>query len=203
MRLLDVLAAAVGLVVLSPLFLVVAVAMKATSPGPIFHRAQRVGQGGRPFTLYKFRSMVVGADRAGPGLTTAGDSRITPVGRVLRAAKIDELPQLVNVLRGEMSLVGPRPEDPRYVALYTPEQRRVLAVRPGITSVASIAYRHEAALLAGEDWERVYMERVLPSKLAMELEYLSRRSVLSDLGVIVRTLAALVAPPGGSSLRPE
>ena len=125
-----------------------------------------------PFRLYKFRRMVSDADKQGPGITATGDSRITRVGRFLRRTKIDELPQLINVLSGDMSLVGPRPEDPRYVTLYTPEQRRVLAVRPGITSAASLAYRHEEQLLAGADWETVYREEVLPAKLAIDLEYL-------------------------------
>jgi len=124
--------------------------------------------------------------------TTAGDRRITRVGRLLRRSKIDELPQLVNVWKGEMSLVGPRPEDPRYVALYTPEQRRVLAVKPGITSPASLQYRHEEELLAGEDWEQVYVEQVMPHKLAIDLEYLQRRTVWTDLGVIWQTVVALL-----------
>ncbi|MFZ1551113.1 MAG: sugar transferase, partial [Anaerolineae bacterium] len=131
--------------------------------------AVRVGQDGRPFRLYKFRSMIVGTDRQGPGITATGDPRITRVGRFLRRAKLDELPQLINVLLGDMSLVGPRPEDPRYVAFYTPEQRRVLSVHPGITSPASLAYRHEEQLLAGEDWETHYRTRVLPAKLALDL----------------------------------
>ena len=113
--------------------------------------------------------MIVGTDRQGPGITATGDPRITRVGRFLRRAKLDELPQFINVLVGDMSLVGPRPEDPRYVAFYTPEQRRVLSVRPGITSPASLAYRHEEQLLAGEDWETHYRARVLPDKLALDL----------------------------------
>ncbi|MFZ1405869.1 MAG: sugar transferase [Anaerolineae bacterium] len=165
----SVVAAAVGLMLLSPLFCWIALWIKLTSPGPVFYRAVRVGQDGRPFRLYKFRSMIVGTDRQGPGITATGDPRITRVGRFLRRAKLDELPQLINVLLGDMSLVGPRPEDPRYVAFYTPEQRRVLSVRPGITSPASLAYRHEEQLLAGEDWETHYRTRVLPDKLALDL----------------------------------
>ncbi|MBI3978896.1 MAG: sugar transferase [Chloroflexi bacterium] len=191
-RFFDAAVAAVGLVLLSPLFLALSVAIKAHDGGPVFHRATRVGRHGRLFRLYKFRSMVVDADRIGPALTAAGDTRITPVGRWLRQTKLDELPQLVNVLVGDMSLVGPRPEDPRYVALYTPEQRRVLQMRPGITSAASLAFRHEEAMLAGPDWETVYRTRVLPAKLAIDLEYLARRSLRSDIDLILRTVAALV-----------
>ena len=178
---------------LSPLFCWIALWIKLTSPGPVFYRAMRVGQDGRSFRLYKFRSMIVGTDRQGPCITATGDPRITRVGRFLRRAKLDELPQLLNVLKGEMSLVGPRPEDPRYVALYTPEQRRVLAVRPGITSAASLAFRHEEQLLAGEDWETHYRARVLPDKLALDLAYLARRTLLSDFALILRTLAAAPA----------
>ena len=176
---------------LSPLFVLVAFAIKLDSRGPIFYRARRIGKDGVPFRLYKFRRMVSDADKQGPGITATGDSRITRVGRFLRRTKIDELPQLINVLSGDMSLVGPRPEDPRYVALYTPEQRRVLAVRPGITSAASLAYRHEEQLLAGADWETIYRTRVLPDKLAIDLAYLERRTLVSDLKLILRTIAAV------------
>jgi lipopolysaccharide/colanic/teichoic acid biosynthesis glycosyltransferase len=190
-RLLDFVASLAGLAVLSPLFVLVGVWIKLDTPGPVFYRANRVGRAGRPFRLYKFRSMIADADKRGPGITATGDSRVTSVGRFLRRTKLDELPQLINVLRGDMSLVGPRPEDPRYVALYTPEQRRVLTVRPGITSAASLAYRHEERLLAGEDWEVVYREQVLPAKLALDLAYLERRTLWSDLALILRTVAAM------------
>lgn len=191
MRLIDVLAAAAGLLILSPLLLALALWVKLSSPGPIFYRARRVGRGGQLFHLYKFRTMVADADRQGPGITTAGDSRITPVGRFLRRTKLDELPQLLNVLNGEMSLVGPRPEDPRYVALYNAEQQRVLQVRPGITSPASLQYRNESELLRGRDWETVYTQEILPHKLALELDYLQKRSVWRDLGLIGQTVLSL------------
>lgn len=191
MRLVDVLAAAAGLLILSPVLLALALWVKLSSPGPIFYRARRVGQGGQPFHLYKFRTMVADADRRGPGITTAGDSRITPVGRFLRRTKLDELPQLLNVLKGEMSLVGPRPEDPRYVALYNAEQQRVLQVRPGITSPASLQYRNESELLRGRDWETVYTQEILPHKLALELDYLQKRSVWRDLSLIGQTVLSL------------
>jgi lipopolysaccharide/colanic/teichoic acid biosynthesis glycosyltransferase len=190
-RWLDVFVSLVGLIVLSPLALLVAALIKLDSPGPVFYRAERIGRGGQPFHLLKFRSMVSDADRHGPAVTTAGDDRVTRVGRLLRRTKIDELPQLVNVLRGEMSLVGPRPEDPRYVALYSPEQRRVLEARPGITSPASVRYRHEESLLQGPDWERTYIGRVMPHKLEIELDYLARRSLWTDLGILWQTLWAV------------
>ncbi len=192
-RISDGVIASLGLLIVSPLFLLIAPIIKLDSPGPVFYRAERIGKDGVPFRLYKFRSMVADADRRGPGITAAGDCRVTRVGVFLRRTKLDELPQLINVLRGEMSLVGPRPEDPRYVALYTPEQRRVLAARPGITSPASLHYRNESAVLSGNDWERVYIETVMPHKLAIELAYLSHRSFFTDLKVIFLTLWAVVA----------
>lgn len=190
-RLLDMVVALVGLISLSPLWLLIAISLVLDSPGPLFYRAHRVGKDGNLFYLYKFRSMVTDADRRGPAITAAGDARVTRVGRVLRKTKLDELPQLLNVLRGEMSLVGPRPEDPRYVALYTPEQRQVLQVRPGITSAASLAFRHEEALLTGVDWETTYRTQVLPSKLAIDLDYLRQRTLRSDLRLIMHTIAAM------------
>jgi lipopolysaccharide/colanic/teichoic acid biosynthesis glycosyltransferase len=190
-RAFDFIASAIGLVVLSPVLLLLALLIKLTSPGPVFHRGTRVGRYGKPFPLYKFRSMVVNAAQMGPAVTVTDDPRITPVGRLLRRTKLDELPQLINVLRGDMSLVGPRPEDPKYVALYTDEQRRVLEVRPGITSPASVAYRSEETLLSGEDWERAYVERILPAKLATDLEYTSHASLWTDVKLIVQTLHAL------------
>jgi lipopolysaccharide/colanic/teichoic acid biosynthesis glycosyltransferase len=192
MRLLDLTASLVGLILLSPFLLLVALLIKIDSRGPALYRAGRVGQHGRLFRLYKFRTMVVDAPGRGPPITTAGDRRVTRLGRPLRRAKIDELPQLINVVKGDMSLVGPRPEDPRYVALYTPQQRRALAARPGITSRASLRYRHEEELLDAQDWEQVYIRQVMPNKLQMELDYLARRNVWSDLGVIFQTVLALV-----------
>jgi lipopolysaccharide/colanic/teichoic acid biosynthesis glycosyltransferase len=190
-RLLDLFASLIGLILLLPLFALIAVAIRLDSPGPVLFRGQRVGRDGFQFAIYKFRTMVTDADQQGPGITVAGDLRVTRVGRLLRRSKLDELPQLINVLRGEMSLVGPRPEDPRYVMLYTPEQRRVLSVRPGLTSPASLIYRHEEELLGGEDWERTYLQKVMPAKLRIELEYLEHRSVWRDLTVVVQTVLAL------------
>src|SRR5262249_55808508 len=152
---------------------------------PVLYRGWRVGRDGDFFRIYKFRSMVVRADRSGGVITTAGDSRVTRVGRILRRTKLDELPQLLNVLRGQMGVVGPRPEHPNYVRLYTPEQRRVLEVRPGITGAASVRYRNEEQMLCGEDPEALYRTVVMPEKLRLELESLDRRSLWTDLGLIV------------------
>lgn len=191
-RMLDIAAATGGLVLLSPLLLLIAVLVKWDSPGPILFLGERVGRHGRPFHLFKFRTMVAGAARSGPGITAHGDPRVTRVGRFLRRTKLDELPQLLNVLKGDMSLVGPRPEDPRYVALYTAAQQRVLDVRPGMTSPASVRFRDEEDLLQGEDWERVYREEIMAAKLQIELDYLEHRSVWRDVAVIAETVLALV-----------
>ncbi len=191
-RLLDMAGAAIGLIALSPLFAAISVAIKRHDGGPVFYRAARVGKGGKLFKLYKFRTMVTDADRLGPGITASGDNRITPIGKWLRRTKLDELPQLINVLLGDMSLVGPRPEDPRYVALYTEEQRRVLNARPGITSAASLAYRHEEQMLSGPDWETRYRNEVMPAKIAVDLEYLAQRNLFSDLRLILRTIASML-----------
>lgn len=193
-RLFDLVAAALGLLVLSPVFLLLAVWIKADSPGPVFYRQRRVGRRNRDFWLYKFRSMRVGADRA--GLITVGgrDPRITPSGYYIRKYKLDELPQLINVLSGDMSLVGPRPEVRRYVDLYTPEQMHVLDVRPGITDMASILYRNENELLArAEDPDKFYVEVVMQDKLRINLEYVARHSFGYDLRLIFRTFWEIVS----------
>jgi lipopolysaccharide/colanic/teichoic acid biosynthesis glycosyltransferase len=191
-RIFDVVISALGLLSLLPLLLGIAVLIRLTSPGPILHRGTRVGKDGKTFCMYKFRSMAVNAAQLGPGITAAGDAHVTPVGRWLRQPKLDELPQLMNVLKGDMSLVGPRPEDPRYVALYTPEQRRVLSVRPGITSAASVRYRHEEAILQGPNWEEVYRTVVMPNKLRLDLEYLEDRTFLSDMKILWATCRVLL-----------
>jgi lipopolysaccharide/colanic/teichoic acid biosynthesis glycosyltransferase len=191
-RLFDVIVAAIALLAASPLLALLAVIVKATSRGPVFHRSMRVGRGGHPFPLLKLRSMVAGAAQQGPGITRAGDPRITRIGKFLRKSKLDELPQLINVLRGDMSLVGPRPEDPRYVAHYDAGQRRVLSVRPGITSAASVAFRNEEELLTGADWERTYVETILPEKLRIELDALDRASFTQDLRILGQTIGAVL-----------
>ena len=192
-RLLDLLLSALGLVLLAPLLLGIAVWIKLDSAGPVLFRQQRVGRHGKPFMIHKFRTMAVDAPERGPQITVGADPRITAAGQVLRRTKLDELPQLWDVLRGAMSLVGPRPEVPRYVALYPEETRRiVLSVRPGITDLASLQYRDESAQLAGAaDPERAYVEQVLPAKLALSMRYVREASLAGDLRLIFATLAAL------------
>jgi len=191
-RLIDILGSSIGLILLAPVFLAIGIIIRIDSTGPVFYRAVRVGKDGHLFKLLKFRSMVAGAAQAGPGITRHGDSRITRAGRWLRKYKLDELPQLINVLKGDMSLVGPRPEDPRYVAYYNSEQRTVLKVKPGITSPASLYFRHEEQLLDGDDWHDIYLNQVLPEKLQLEIQYLNNRTLLSDLKLICKTLLAVV-----------
>lgn len=192
-RIFDILASGVGLLVLSPVFAVVAVWIKLDSRGPVFYRQVRVGRHNRDFRLLKFRSMEVGADSK--GLITVGgrDPRVTRSGYFIRKYKVDELPQLVNVFRGDMSLVGPRPEVRRYVDLYTPEQLHVLDVRPGITDPASIRYRNENELLAQTaDPDRYYIDVVMQDKLRINLEYVVNRSFWYDLKLIFMTLREIV-----------
>lgn len=191
-RLFDVIAAAMGLAILSPLWVVIGVTIKLEDGGPVLYEARRVGLQGDIFRLFKFRTMVMNADKIGAAITAQNDPRVTKIGRFLRKTKLDELPQLFNVLKGDMSLVGPRPEDPSYVALYTEEQKKILNVRPGITSAASLAYRHEEQLLSGLDWETTYKTQVMPAKLAIDLEYLSRRTFWADLELIFKTIKSMV-----------
>ncbi len=191
-RLFDILSASIALILLSPLLLILAIAIAASSPGGVFFRQVRVGQGGKHFHLLKFRSMRPGSEKAGQITVGERDPRITSIGHFLRRTKLDELPQLLNILMGDMSIVGPRPEVPKYVALYSADQRRVLDVRPGLTSLASIAYINENELLGrSKDPERTYVEEVMPAKLALDLQYVDRRSFLFDLKIILRTPARL------------
>ena len=191
-RAFDVLAASIGLLVLLPVFAVVALAIKIDSPGPVFFRQERVGRHGILFRILKFRTMVTGAEARGQ-ITVGGDTRVTAVGAVLRRYKIDELPQLVNVILGEMSLVGPRPEVPRYVACYPKAAREtILSVQPGMTDWASIRFREESAFLdAGGDPERRYVEEILPVKLDYCVRYVNERGFFMDLKIIVMTLLAI------------
>ncbi len=174
-RIFDLILALAALLVAAPVTALVAAAIRLDSPGPVIYRARRAGLHGVPFDMLKFRTMRAGAATGGPSLTLRSDPRVTRVGRWLRWTRLDELPQLVNVVRGEMSLAGPRPEDPRYVARYTDEQRQLLGVRPGIVSRSSLQFWNEGELLSGPDWERTYCEEILPRKLAMELEKLRIR----------------------------
>ena len=192
-RAFDVSCAAIGLVLSSPFVLAAAIAIQLDSPGPALYKGERVGRGGRPFRMLKLRSMV--SDGGGPSVTVASDPRVTRVGRFLRRSKLDELPQLVNVLRGEMSLVGPRPEHADYVKLYTPEQKRVLSMRPGITGPAALAFVDEEAMLSGAHAETIYEREVMPRKLALDLEYVDHHSFAGDLRILGRTAALVVTRP--------
>ena len=191
-RLFDLTAAAIALVLLSPLFLLIALFLSSTSRGPVFYSGKRVGLRGKLFKMHKFRTMVVDAEHLGGSCTRADDPRITRGGHWLRKFKLDELPQLLNVFLGEMSLVGPRPEVQEYVHLFTLEEREILSVRPGITDWASIWDRDEALALAGSlDPERIYLERIRPEKIRLQLEYVRRRSFLTDLAILFETLKVL------------
>ncbi len=195
-RMLDLALAVPVLLISAPLFLLIAVVIRLDSPGGAFFRQERVGQGGRLFSMLKFRTMVVQRSVAGPLLTIGADPRITRAGRWLRRTRLDELPQLINVVRGEMSLVGPRPEVPRYVSRYTRVQRHILDFRPGLTGPASIDFRDESDLLAVQtDPEGYYCQVLIPAKIATDLAYLDHASALSDLRLIARTVWCIAAGP--------
>ena len=188
-RLFDLFFSLAGFLVLSPIFIILSLLIIVTMGWPIFYRQIRVGRGGAQFKIIKFRSMVKNAEKRGLAVTTAGDPRVTAVGRFLRRTKLDELPQLLNVISGDMSLVGPRPEVPKYVALYDDHQRNVLSVRPGLTDPASIVYRHEEEILARyADTEKAYIEVLMPAKLRLNLAYIKKQSFCRDLALIGRTL---------------
>jgi lipopolysaccharide/colanic/teichoic acid biosynthesis glycosyltransferase len=196
-RALDLLFSFLALLLLSPLLLLLALWIKLDSPGPVLYRGRRVGLDGRPFLMLKFRTMVEGAERRGPAVTYRDDPRITRAGRILRRTKLDELPQLLNVVNGEMSLVGPRPEDPSYVALYTAEQRQVLSVKPGITGSTQLEYRDEASMLQGKAVDEEYVTRLMPEKLKLDLEYVRTRSLVLDLKILWRTATTLLRKDHG------
>ena len=192
-RLMDIVLSGAALALLWPVLLLVALAIRIDDPGPVFYRQVRVGRGGKAFRIYKFRTMVVDADKKGLSITVGRDSRITRVGAFLRKTKLDELAQLINVFVGDMSFVGPRPEVPRYVELYTPYQRQVLLVRPGITDYASIAYRNENDLLEGaQDPERMYIDEIMPAKIELNMKYLHEISPLADIRLILSTVVAVI-----------
>jgi len=203
-RLIDILASACGLLLLAPLFAVVALSIKLDSRGPVFFRQGRVGKDGHAFRIVKFRSMDAVSSTLPAGITVSGDKRVTSVGRVLRRYKIDELPQLWNVLSGEMSLVGPRPELAKYVDSYSPEQRIVLTVRPGITDPATLAYRHEEEILSQDgDPETLYRTRILPDKLNRNISYIRQSSFRTDLLLIFHTVFDSFLPASRGSSPPS
>lgn len=191
-RALDLVCSCLAVLLTSPVLILIAVAIKLSSPGPVLFRQKRVGKDGALFDILKFRSMVADAAQRGPEITGAGDERITALGGILRRTKLDELPQFWNVMRGDMSLVGPRPETPKYVAMYTDNQRKVLSVLPGLTDPASITYRHEEELLGQQsDPERFYIEHLLPRKLTLNRQYIADVSLRNDLRLLALTVRAI------------
>ena len=192
-RAMDIVISGGALAVIWPVLLLIALAIKIDDPGPVFYRQVRVGKDGKEFRIFKFRTMIVDADKKGLAITVGRDNRITRMGRLLRKTKLDELAQLLNVFIGEMSFVGPRPEVPKYVKLYTPYQRQVLLVRPGITDYASIAYRNENDMLEGaEDPEKMYIDVIMLDKIELNMKYLHEISPLADIRLIFSTIAAVI-----------
>ncbi len=192
-RCFDIFFSLLGITLLLWLFLIIAIAIKCSSKGPALFKQERVGRYGKTFNIWKFRSMVVNAEAKGMQITTDGDNRITKVGKFIRKTKIDELPQLFNVLSGKMSFVGPRPEVPKYVAMYNDEQLRVLSVKPGITDLASIEFRNENDLLDGdEDPEKKYIEEIMPAKLALNIKYIEKAGFFYDIGLIFKTIGKVI-----------
>jgi len=192
-RLFDITIAIVELALFLPIFAVVGFMIKLDDGGPVFYQGLRVGRYGVPFRMLKFRTMVVKADKLGGPSTADDDPRITRIGKVLRKYKIDELPQLISVLIGDMSFVGPRPEVPQYVALYSAEEQAILTVQPGITDWATLWNSDEGALLAGSsDPERTYLEKIRPAKIRLQLEYVRRRSFWVDLSILIKTVGSII-----------
>jgi len=192
-RAFDFTVSALGLLILGPFFGLVAILIKLDSVGPVFFKQERIGQGFRPFCIYKLRTMFQGAHRKGPLVTAGKDSRVTRVGAILRRTKLDELPQLINVLKGEMSIVGPRPEVRKYVEIFQQDFEEILRIKPGITDLASLKYRHETDLLGqSANPEEQYVTQILPDKIELAKEYLRTSSLLVDMRVITKTIFKLV-----------
>jgi len=189
-RLFDIIFSFFGLILVSPLLLLLAILIKLDSPGPIFYRGKRVGKDGKEFRIFKFRSMVENAEELGGSSTAADDPRLTKIGKFLKKYQLDELPQLINVLKGEMSLVGPRPEVKMYVDMMTDEERKtILSIKPGMTDLASLWDFHEGEILRGSpDPEKTYQEKIRPTKIKLQLEYVKNRSFLLDLKIILKTV---------------
>jgi lipopolysaccharide/colanic/teichoic acid biosynthesis glycosyltransferase len=188
-RIFDFIASLIGLILLSPFLVIIGILIKISDKGPIFYRSKRIGQNFKPFYLLKFRTMVVNAEELGPSITKGGDQRITKIGKFLRKTKLDELPQLWNVVKGELSLVGPRPEVEKYISFYKDDYKEILKIRPGITDYAAIKFRNEEEILAKfEDVEKAYIENVLPEKIKLYKTYLNEIGFLTDLKIIFKTL---------------
>lgn len=194
-RIFDLVISSVSLLILSPFLALAALFIKMESKGPILYRQLRVGLNEKPFYIYKFRTMEVGADEKGLPITGVDDPRLTGVGKFLRKIKLDEMPQLLNVLKGDMSLVGPRPEVPKYIKLYTDEQKKILTVKPGMTDPATIYFRDEEGLLArAEDKESFYINQIMPMKMKLYLHYIENRSLFYDIKLILLEILALILP---------
>ena len=192
-RIFDIFASLFGLIILSVVLIIISIIIKITSKGPIFYRQVRVGKDNKDFKIYKFRTMIVDADKKGMLITVGEDKRITGIGKFLRKTKIDELPQLINVLSGDMSFVGPRPEVRKYVNLYDDYQVNVLKIRPGITDLASIKYRDESAILGkSPNPEATYIDEIMPTKLEINLEYINKLSLIYDIKLILSTIFKIV-----------
>ena len=192
-RLFDFIAAFCGLLITSPLLIIISIWVKFDSKGPVFYRPERVGRFGIPFRIYKFRSMVIDADKIGPSSTPANDPRITKIGKFLRAYKLDELPQLINVLLGDMSFVGPRPQVKWAVDLYNDKEKIILNIRPGITDYASLLFSNEGEILKdSSDPDKDYMEKIHPIKTKLAMEYVNTHSLFVDLKIILKTVAAIL-----------
>ncbi len=189
-RLFDLIFSLIGLIITSPLLVLIAILIKLDSKGPIFYRGTRIGQFGKPFRIFKFRTMVVNAEELGGPSTAGDDSRLTKIGKLLKKFQLDELPQLINVLEGEMSFVGPRPEVKMYVDMMTNEERStILSIKPGMTDLASLWDFHESEVLKGSpDPEKSYMEKIRPTKIKLQLEYVKTRSFMLDLKIIIKTI---------------
>lgn len=192
-RLFDLIFSFFWLLVLSPIFLLIAILIKIGDGGPVFYRGNRVGRFGKPFRMFKFRTMAVNADKIGGPSTADDDPRITRVGKFMRKCKLDEIPQLINVFKGEMSFVGPRPEVQFYVDMFSEEEKKILSVRPGITDWASLWNSDEGAILAGSpDPEKAYMEKIRPEKLRLQLKYVKEHSFWTDIRIIFQTLLKII-----------
>ncbi len=197
-RIFDLAFSAVILVMFLPIVLLLAIWIKSSSAGPVFYRGRRVGLGGVPFYIFKFRTMVINADQIGGPSTAEDDPRITPVGKFIRRYKLDEIPQFLNVLMGDMSIVGPRPEVQQYVDMYTEDEKKILTVKPGITDYASIKYHNEGEILAGSsDPEQAYLEKIRPGKLKLQLQYVQNRSFIEDVRIVFETVATLLKTRAG------
>ncbi|MDU6115958.1 MAG: sugar transferase [Paeniclostridium sordellii] len=192
-RLFDIATSFIGLILLSPVFILIAICIKLDSKGPVFFKQVRVGKNKKLFKIYKFRTMITDAEKLGKQITIGNDSRITRVGNFIRKSKLDELPQLINVLNGEMSLVGPRPEVPKYVEMYDEYQKQILLVQPGITDYASIEFRNENDTLGkSSDPEKTYIQEIMPVKIDLNMKYINDISLIKDIKIIINTIRAII-----------